>query len=153
MRARPRQNVACLAMGVETEGYSRFFPPKVRGAQAEQNSRLLPRKVSGAQTEELSRLFPPKVRGAQTVGHSRLFTLKVWRAEPEEHSRLLLLDPRARGTKRIPLCLRGRMMDGPGEREPPGHTVHVLVEVEIGPPWGPRMQRSYRPPYGILWTL
>jgi len=140
-------------MGAETEGYSRLFPLQVRGAQAEGNSRLFPPKVRGVRTEGNSRLSPPKVRGAQTEGHSRLLPLKVRRVEPEGYSRLLLLDTSANEIKRFPLCLGVRMMDGPGGREPLARTERLHVEVEIGPPKGPRMQRSYRPPYGILWTL
>ena len=128
--APPLQSAAGWETGAETEGYSRFLPLQERGAKAEGNSRL----------------SPPKVRGARKEGHSRLLPLKVWRVEPEGYSRLHLLDRSASGTKRFPLCRGVRMMDGPGRREPLAHTERLLMEVEIGPPRGPRTRRSCRPP-------
>ena len=41
------QSVACLATGVEIEGYSRLSPPMVWGAEAEEHSRLFPPKERG----------------------------------------------------------------------------------------------------------
>jgi len=144
--APPLQSAAGWETGAETEGYSRFLPLQERGAKAEGNSRLSPPKVRGARKEGHSRLTPPKVWGARTEGHSRLLPLKVWRVEPEGYSRLHLLDRSASGTKRFPLCRGVRMMDGPGRREPLAHTERLLMEVEIGPPRGPRTRRSCRPP-------
>ena len=140
-------------MGGETEEYSRFLPLQVRGAYAEGIPRLSPPKVRGGRTEGHSRLSPPKLWGARTEGHSRLLPLKVWRVEPEGYTRLHLLDRSASGTKRFPLCRGVRMMDRLVRREPLAHTKRLLMEVEIGPPGGPRTRRSCRPPYGILWTL
>jgi len=67
--------------------------------------------------------------------------------------RIHLFDRSASGTKRFPLCPGVRMMDGSGRQEPLAHTERFLMEMEIGPPRGPSPRRSFRPPYGIRWTL
>jgi len=127
-------------------------PPGAGGAGGGEFPSLPPQGQGGSDGREFTSILPQGAGGAD----GRAFPSPPPQVVEGGDGAVFpppLLDPSASGTKQFPLCLGVRMMDGTGGREPLAHTERLHMEVEIGPPRGPRTWRSYRPPYGILWKL